>query len=177
MKRFLIGFALGFLTLPLGGFLYLKYGNPPVATADSPFPFEKRIVDVPLSARIDREMPKSVPISANDATYTAGATTYQAQCAGCHGLPDHPSQFSKSLFPHAPQLFSEHGGVVGVSDDEPGETYWKVKNGIRLSGMPSFKDSLSDSEMWQVTLLLAHADKLPSGIHQLLKPVANGGGK
>ena len=48
---------------------------------------------------------------------------------------------------------------MGVSDDPPGETYWKVANGIRLTGMPSFKSVLTETEMWQVSLLLANADK------------------
>jgi thiosulfate dehydrogenase len=48
---------------------------------------------------------------------------------------------------------------VGVSDDPAGETYWKVANGIRLTGMPAYKEMLTDTEMWQVSLLLANADK------------------
>jgi len=46
-----------------------------------------------------------------------------------------------------------------VSDDPPGETYWKVANGVRLTGMPAYKDVLTDTQMWQVSLLLANADK------------------
>jgi mono/diheme cytochrome c family protein len=49
--------------------------------------------------------------------------------------------------------------MMGVTDDPPGETYWKVANGIRLTGMPAFKDALTETEMWQVSLLLANADK------------------
>ena len=61
----------------------------------------------------------------------------------------------------APQLWKKHakGNVVGVSDDEPGETYWKVANGIRLTGMPAFNHVLTDTQMWQVTLLLKNADQ------------------
>jgi len=177
MKRLLIGFVLGLLTFPLGGYLYFKYGSLPVAAGDSTLPFEKQIVSVPLHARIDREMPKIVPIHADEAAYSAGASIYQVQCAACHGLPDHASTFSKAMFPRAPQLFARHGEVVGVSDDEPGESFWKVKNGIRLSGMPAYKDILSETELWQVTLLVAHADKLPPAVQQLLKPPATGGAK
>jgi mono/diheme cytochrome c family protein len=61
-----------------------------------------------------------------------------------------------------------------VSDDPPGETYWKVANGIRLSGMPSYKLVLSDTEMWQVSVLLANADKpLPPAALDLLKQPLN----
>jgi len=34
-----------------------------------------------------------------------------------------------------------------------------VANGIRLTGMPAFKGVLTENEMWQVSLLLANADK------------------
>ncbi len=69
--------------------------------------------------------------------------------------------FGPHMYPNAPGLWQKHGNsdVVGVSDDAPGETYWKVANGIRLTGMPSFKDTLSDTQMWQVSLLLANSNK------------------
>jgi mono/diheme cytochrome c family protein len=63
-----------------------------------------------------------------------------------------------------------HGSVVGVSDDPPGETYWKVANGIRLTGMPSYKNILSETQMWQVAQLLANADKLPADATAALQP-------
>jgi thiosulfate dehydrogenase len=75
------------------------------------------------------------------------------------------------MFPDAPQLWKPHGsGVVGVSDDPPGETYWKVDNGIRLTGMPSYRKILNPTQEWQVTLLLANADKpLPQPVISLLQ--------
>ena len=68
------------------------------------------------------------------------------------------------MFPHPPHLFRGKG----VTDDEPGETFWKVKNGIRLTGMPGFEKSLSETQIWQVSLLLANADKLPDSVKQSL---------
>jgi len=51
-----------------------------------------------------------------------------------------------------------------------GETYWKVANGIRLTGMPAFGHTLSDTQMWQVSLLLKNADKeLPDPVTRILK--------
>jgi mono/diheme cytochrome c family protein len=113
-------------------------------------------------------MIKDPPVQADEATFTAGAAVYHAQCAPCHGVPGRVSPFAKTMFPSAPQLFERHGKHVGVSDDEPGESYWKVANGIRLTGMPAYKQVLNETEMWQVTLLLAHADQLPPGVQKLL---------
>jgi mono/diheme cytochrome c family protein len=73
------------------------------------------------------------------------------------------------MFPKPPQLLTVK---ETVSDDPAGETYWKVKNGIRLTGMPGFSASLTDQQMWQVSALLARADKLPPEVQEALKPGA-----
>jgi mono/diheme cytochrome c family protein len=73
------------------------------------------------------------------------------------------------MFPHAPQLFTTGGNV---SNDPVGVTYWKVRNGIRLTGMPSFKASLTDQQMWQVSALLARGDKLSPEVREALEHAA-----
>ncbi|HYK35645.1 cytochrome c [Alloacidobacterium sp.] len=169
--RFLAGLILGLVALPIAALLYFHLGHPPVAVADQPFTLERQIVRVPLHARIDREMPKSAPISPSESNLLIGAHIYREQCAACHGLYGRPSPFASHMYPKAPQLWQPHGGaVVGVSDDPPGETFWKVKNGIRLTGMPSFDHVLNETQMWQVSILLANADKpQPSSVLDLLK--------
>jgi mono/diheme cytochrome c family protein len=125
-----------------------------------------------LNARIDREMVKTPPIQASEQDLVAGAHIYSEQCAVCHGFHGQPSKFGTHVFPTAPPLWEKHhnGPVVGVSDDPPGETYWKVANGIRLTGMPSYKEILTDTQMWQVSILLANAAKpLPPAAVAILK--------
>ncbi len=159
-KFALLSFLTGLLLLPLVVVLYLAFGHPPVATTDKPFPLEGQIVSIPLEARIRREMPTASPIPATDENLNAGASLYEDKCEFCHGTADEPSAVGRSLFPTAPQLWIKHtNGAVGVSDDPVGETYWKVKNGIRLSGMPAYGKSLSETQLWQVSLLLSMADK------------------
>jgi thiosulfate dehydrogenase len=68
------------------------------------------------------------------------------------------------MYPHPPKLLEGKG----VTDDEPGESYWKVANGIRLTGMPGFRPRLSETQMWQVSLLVANADRLPKSIRDTL---------
>lgn len=103
-----------------------------------------------------------------------GAQVYGHHCGMCHGSPGStPSPLAEGMFPKPPQLFRGKG----VTDDPPGETYWKVANGIRLTGMPEFKRSLSDMEMWQVSVLLANADKISNAVKQELKPPNFPGGR
>lgn len=167
----LSGFVIGIIILPALMYLYFRIGQPPVAVADNPLPFEAQIVKVPLHARVDREMPKQSPLTITDDNLVAGMQIYREQCASCHGLKQ-PSKFGPNMFPIAPQLWQRHKNhpdVVGVSDDPVGETYWKVKNGIRLSGMPSYKALLTEAQIWQVATLLSVADKpLPPVAEKIL---------
>lgn len=167
MRNFVIGLIIGLILIPLGVVVYFTTGMAPVATNSEAMPLEKTLAQKALEARVEKEMPKTVPIQANEETYVAGAKVYDGNCAICHGLPNQPqTPIAKGMFPKPPQLF--HG--KGVTDDPPGETYWKVKNGIRLTGMPAFSPDLSDTQMWQVSLLLANADKISPAVKQLLVP-------
>lgn len=172
MGKFVLGFIIGLIVIPCAVYYYFASGSAPVATAAQAMPFEKSMAKKALHVRVEKEMPKSVPIAADDATYTAGAQLYRANCAVCHGLPGQPEgNLSRGMFPYPPQLFKDKG----VTDDPPGETYWKVANGIRLTGMPAFKNSLADTQLWQVSLLLANADKLPPSVKQnLAAPIKTG---
>jgi mono/diheme cytochrome c family protein len=175
MGRFLFGIIVGIILVPAAVLAWFHWGHVPVAVADAPLPEERLIVQVPLNARIDRELIKTPPLQPDEGNLVAGAQIYRDQCASCHGLRGKPSQFGAHMYPGAPPLWEPHHHgpqtvVFGVSDDPPGETYWKVANGIRLSGMPSFKDVLTDNQMWQVSILLANADKpLPPAAIDLLQ--------
>jgi thiosulfate dehydrogenase len=163
--KFFLGLVIGVLVLPVCGWLYFRFGYAPVATASSPMPFEKQLAHMALNARVQKEAPKSAPIQGTDENYNAGAHVYRTNCAICHGLPGQSgSPTSKGMFPRPPQLFKGKG----VTDDPAGETYWKVANGIRLTGMPAYTGVLNETEMWQVSLTLAQADKLPADARTLL---------
>jgi thiosulfate dehydrogenase len=169
--KFLAGLILGLLVVPFGVYLYFSGGSAPVATTDSDMPFEHMLAHKALAARIAKDMPKTVPIQPTEANLLAGADLYKQHCAVCHGLPLTPkSAIAAGMYPHPPHLLEGKG----VTDDEPGESYWKIFNGIRLSGMPGFSKSLSETQMWQVALLVANADKLPPSAKAALVAPAGG---
>lgn len=73
-----------------------------------------------------------------------GGMQFRARCATCHGTEGRtPTDLGLGMYPPAPDL----GGpdVQGWSDSE---LFWITKNGIRLTGMPSFGRVLSDEEIW-----------------------------
>jgi mono/diheme cytochrome c family protein len=171
MGRVLLGFFLGAILVPIAMLAWFQFGHVPVAVADPPLPLERLITSIPLHARIERELVNTPSIPTDGNSLMAGAQVYRDQCAVCHGFRGKPSSFGEHMYPDAPQLWEKHDNsdVVGVSDDPADVTYWKVANGIRLTGMPSFKRVLNDTQMWQVSLLLASADKpLPPAAVEIL---------
>jgi thiosulfate dehydrogenase len=146
MGKFVMGLIVGLAVIPVAVYGYFAFGSAPVATSAPPMPFERRLAHMALHARLEKEMPKSAPITADDAIYAAGAQIYKDHCAVCHGLPGQPmTAIAKGMFPKPPKLMEGRG----VTDDPAGETYWKVAGGIRMTGMPGFASSLSTMQMWQ----------------------------
>jgi thiosulfate dehydrogenase len=132
-------------------------------------PFEKMLACMALHARVAAEAPKSSPMQPDADNLAAGAKIYVDNCAFCHGLPNQKDvpPAGRGMFPVPPQLFNPD---EMVTNDPVGQTYWMVANGIRLTGMPAFNQSLSTDQMWQVSLLLANADKLPEPVKAVLQP-------
>jgi thiosulfate dehydrogenase len=160
----IIGVIIGLLIPAIGAYAYFRLGLAPVATAAAPMPFEKMAARMALKARIEKEAPKSSPIQADDQTLNAGAQLYVQHCAACHGQPGKKATtIAKGMFPVPPQLFQH-----GVTDDPVGETYWKIANGIRMTGMPAYTGSLTDTQLWQLAQMLANADKLPAAAKSTL---------
>lgn len=162
--KFIVGVVIGIIIVPLFAFLYVYFGYAPVATSAPPFPFERKIATVALNARIHKSALPQSPIQPTEDNLMAGAHVYREHCAVCHGLPGQPkTPTAQGMYPPPPLLF--HG--KGVTDDPPGEIYWKVTNGIRLTGMPAY-NTLGDTERWQVSELLVSANKLPAAVEAFL---------
>jgi thiosulfate dehydrogenase len=165
VKGIVIGFILA-IAISVGSvFLYFSTGLAPVATADPPMPFEKKLANMALDAHIEKQHIPASPVPADEPNFVAGASVYKKHCALCHGLPGQPlMDYATTMFPKPPQLFRGKG----VTDDPASETYWKAANGIRLSGMPSFKTRLTETQLWQVSELLAHASEIPESVKKAL---------
>jgi thiosulfate dehydrogenase len=161
LKGLVAGILLGVALVAAGVFFYFSTGRAPVAVTDPPMPFEKKFARMALGAYLDKQKPAESPVPADETNLLAGATVYKQQCAVCHGLPDQPkTPVAEGMYPPPPQLF--HG--IGVTDDSAWESYWKAKNGIRMTGMPGFKSRLTETQLWQVSQLLKNADKIPASV-------------
>lgn len=159
VRGFVLGVILTVLTLVVGGYLFVRSGGVSLATTARPLPLEQTVADLALRASIGNATGLKNPLPFTDDNMLAGVRVYKENCAVCHGAPEQlRTALSKGMFPSPPQLLEKEDMMTG---DPEGETYWKVTHGIRLSGMPGFASTLSDTQRWQVTMLVKYADKIP----------------
>ena len=86
----------------------------------------------------------------------AGAKAFAARgCVNCHGAPGATWQkFSEGLRPDPPDLSDV------AKEREPAQIFWVIKNGINMTGMPSFgMIGVEDKEIWSI---VAFVKKLPN---------------
>ena len=168
MRNFLLGFVTAVVVLLVAGFLYVRLGLVD-SRADIPInTLEQRIAMPSLDASVDRRAPNiKNPVDSSDVNLLAGMKVYQTNCAGCHGDVSHPhGPLADVFYPRAPQFVED-------SPDMPeNQNFYIVQHGVRLSGMPAWRESLSDQQIWQVTTFLSHMDKLPTEVSEQWKTAA-----
>jgi len=142
--------AFGAAVFFLGGF-YTVAG-----TAKDPALVEWALVRV-RTASIIRHAHDAPPGNFNDAANVqAGAREFAEHgCANCHGAPGvNWAKYSEGMHPDPPDLKDV------VNDRTPEQLFWVIKNGINMTGMPSFKlAGATDEDIW---LIVAYLKKLPS---------------
>ena len=160
LKGFVIGIAATLIALAAAGYAVLSTGTIPANADAKPGGFERYAARTSLRATLHNEAPKGPnPVPLNDANLIAGIQLYGTHCAVCHGTAAKdakPTPIAAGEYPQPPQLAKD-----GVEDDPQGWTFWKVKHGIRWTGMPSWESELSDQQIWTLALFLKHMDKLP----------------
>lgn len=124
-------------------------------TAEDPAVVKWALEKVRL-ASIDRHATAKAPagFSSDDMTQAGARVFARLGCVNCHGAPGADwAKFSEGLRPDPPDLKDVAPART------PEQIFWTVKNGINMTGMPSFaRAGASDDDLWRVT---AFVKKLP----------------
>ena len=171
-KGIVSGIVLTLVVAAIAGYLLVRGGSIPANADATPGKVETWIASTSLAATLERAAPQGPnPVALNDQNLLDGVNLFAQNCAVCHGTEKgaaSPSPIAKGLYQKPPQF-----GTDGVEDDPEGVSFWKIKHGIRLTGMPSFAPTLNDQQIWTIALFLKHMDKLPPAAEQAWKQVRN----
>ncbi len=153
------------LVLILGGLGFAMLGFFPTAANVDPPHMESHLLMSAVDASMERHAPRVTnPLPPSDQNFEDGMKLYTMNCALCHGsLDQKPSSLDHSFYPPAPNL------VTDPPDDPEWHTYYTIRTGIRYTGMPAWEKTLSEEEMWKITSLLSHLDKLPPTVQEYYK--------
>ena len=172
IKTFFLGIIVAIVAAAACAYVILARGVIPASADSGPLPLEKWAARLSLRATLAQDAPKTPnPVALTDTHLIAGIQLYGRHCAICHGTAAgdaSASPVAKGEYPVPPQLATN-----GVEDDPMGWTYWKIDHGIRWTGMPSWKATLSDQQMWTLALFLKNMSKLSPAAEQAWQAVTN----
>jgi cytochrome c553 len=91
------------------------------------------------------------PLPTTPENWADGKEAFSHYCVACHGMDGQNTgvPFVDHISPPIPSLASED--VQRYTD---GQLKWILDNGIRPSGMPGSKGTLSDDELWSIIIFL-----------------------
>jgi mono/diheme cytochrome c family protein len=96
------------------------------------------------------------PLPETDEVVSQGQEVFLGSCAQCHGADAHgDTNVGHNMNPPAMDLSSPH--VQHWSD---AELFWIIQNGVRLTGMPSWKSSISDNDTWKLAHFIHNLPRL-----------------
>ncbi len=170
MRKFLLGFVVGILAIPVGAFGAAWMGWLPINAKATPSAMEKAFMHLALDRAAARRAPHLAnPIAPTEENLMAGMKLFKGDCAGCHGDPNNAARREANgiLYP-SPPVFALH------PPSKPDyQLFWIIKGGVRYSGMfwwegsfgkdASGKD-ISDGKIWTAVTFLKHLDSLPPAV-------------
>lgn len=158
LQQILVGAVAALVVLvPLGAFAFVKSGIYDVGASKPHTTFTEWITHDTMIRSVRRHAASVAPPQQFSAQQVAsGFCAYEAHCVACHGAAGVARQrWAGAMEPAPPYLLD-----INQRFSRP-QLFWIVKNGIKMTGMPSWKNEMSDPEIWSMVAWLEASAKLP----------------
>jgi mono/diheme cytochrome c family protein len=163
--KFITGFIAAVAVLAAGGLIYMYSGAYDVAASNPHSPILRWVLvtarDRSIAARADQVGPPPPP-SPN--SIKEGFGHFDEMCVACHGAPGvERGEVGKGLNPKPPDLSRLSKGT------DQRQLFWIIKNGIRMTGMPSFGATHNDRIIWNIVAFLKELPTTSAQKYQEMK--------
>ncbi len=161
--------ALAVISLVVVGIGFIFSGAYNVAADDPHWGATSWLLDAARERSIAVRLSAATVPPLDDAKLIAmGAEHYAEMCTGCHLAPDlQDSEQRAGLYPQPPNLI-EHG-----RDHSAQETFWIIKHGFKMTGMPAWGATHDDHSIWAMVAFLHKLPELSPQAYRAL--IAQGG--
>ena len=145
------------IIVPLGAFAFVKSGIFDVAAFRPHTKFTEWLTHDTMIHSVKRHATSIAPPERFAAEQVlAGFCQYEAHCVACHGAAGVARQpWANGLEPGPPYLLDVHQRFSRR------QLFWIVQNGIKMTGMPSWRESMSDRQISDVVAWLEASPHLP----------------
>jgi mono/diheme cytochrome c family protein len=152
-----IGGAVVLPLLALGAFAFVKSGLFDVGASSPHTKLTQWVTHETMIHSIRRHAAGiEAPRRFSSEQIVTGFCTYETHCVACHGASAIArEQWVGGLEPQPPYLLD------ATSKWTPAELFWIAKNGIKMTAMPSWRDSMSDGQIWDVVGFIEAMRQLP----------------
>jgi hypothetical protein len=100
-----------------------------------------------------------VPNLADPALIALGAEHYAGMCTGCHLAPGvGDNEMRQGLYPQPPNLSQPR-------DRRPAQSFWIIKHGIKMSGMPAWGVTHDDEAIWGLVAFLQQLPTMDAAVY------------
>jgi mono/diheme cytochrome c family protein len=143
--------ALGVIGAMLGALLQGCTAGKPPSQGETNLANAAKDVTIPLEAG-----KKTNPLPETDEVVSQGQTVFLGSCAQCHGADGRgDTNIGRNMAPPAMDLTSSH-----VQHWTDAELFWIVQNGVRLTGMPAWQSSISETNTWKLARFIHSLPRL-----------------
>jgi len=160
LKHVIIGAAIGIaIVVPLGAFAFVKSGIYNAGASSPHTKFTTWLTHETMIHSVRRQAGRvTAPSGVSPQQVLAGFCAYDEHCVACHGAAGVARQrWVSGMEPSPPYLLDV------TRQFTPQQLFWITQNGIKMTGMPAWRDSMSDDDIWDVVAFLEAMPKMDSG--------------
>jgi len=160
MKQFILSFVILIIIGVAGGLGFIYSGAFDVAATSKDSALLEWILETTRERSIESRA--EVVTAPDDASLNTpeniriGFEHYDEMCVVCHGAPGIDAGEAREGLNPKPPLLAK---LKDISTDPPGEIYWIIKNGIKMTGMPAWGPTHDANKIWA---MVAFVRKLPN---------------
>ena len=159
LKHVIIGAVIAIaIVVPLGAYAFVSSGIYNVGASSPHTKFTTWLTHETMIHSVRRRSGGiAVPTSVSHAQVLDGFCLYETHCVACHGAAAVRRQaWVSGMEPSPPYLLDV------TREMTPQQLFWITQNGIKMTGMPAWRDSLSDEQIWQVVAFLEAMPRMNS---------------